>query len=89
MKEKNIKIPDFIKEKVLGFGNNPQKPIFYIKDLEVGGEQIPIYSTGDLEYLAEFLKDSSEFRSRGGIRANNSFILLTMNNFPYDLEEGV
>ena len=63
--------------------------MFYIKDLEIEGDQIPIYSTGDLPYLNLFLKDTEEFEDRSGIKAENSFILLTMNNFPYDLEDGV
>ena len=89
MKAKNISGFEFVKDKILGFNGSPQKPMYFIKTSMIEDHEVSIFTTGELSYLKEFERDSEQFRERSGIDQESDFILLTINNFPYDLEEGV
>lgn len=76
---------DYVRDKILGYKNDPQFPIFYVNTIKVESKRVNVYATGEKSYLREFMAHPKKMKIRKGIKEGSRFILITKNNFPYDL----
>jgi hypothetical protein len=42
---------DYVRDKILGYNNDPQFPIFYVNTIKVEGKRVNVYATGEKCYL--------------------------------------
>lgn len=42
---------EYVREKILGYKNDPQFPIFYVNTIKVEGKRVNVYATGEKSYL--------------------------------------
>lgn len=76
---------EYIENKILGYDHNPERPIFYVRDVEVDQQNVQVYAAGHPNHFKQFYINYETFQLREGVPPESNFLLLTNNNFPYDL----
>lgn len=86
LKENNISVPSNIENEKFGYDGEAAFPIYFIQNTIYNSKTYPIYiltlHSFDFSWISTDFNQGSNI---GGLSKENAFLLVTINDFPYDL----